>query len=279
MAGEVSILYRWQPKDDLGEEQDEDDEGWWDDDELDSGMYQRTRAEARRPLGRLHVSGPQPVTCVATDLYLERLSPYLGAGQVDVELVPEPGNHWDDSAVAVDLEGNRIGYLPRGTAEKRHEALASVNREGNRVLATASIEPPEKPGADSPSVVLALPYPHSLGIWLTLPEPHRTTGFREPWEIRRMLTNQFQHALTEFAPEAEGAVHSIGVDLEHVGDRLNVLAGDSLVGIVPADSPDYLRVRDTLTESHICFRLYIAALEDGVMAKVQVWEPPEANLY
>ena len=27
-------------------------------------------------------------------------------------MVPEPGNHWDRSAVAIDFDGQRIGYLP-----------------------------------------------------------------------------------------------------------------------------------------------------------------------
>lgn len=31
---------------------------------------------------------------------------------LELEMVPEPGNPWDRSAVALDFDGQRIGYLP-----------------------------------------------------------------------------------------------------------------------------------------------------------------------
>ena len=50
------------------------------------------------------------------------------------ELVPEPFNKFDDHALAIDLDGIRIGYAPRGYAEYAHPYIAALNNHGFRIL-------------------------------------------------------------------------------------------------------------------------------------------------
>lgn len=50
------------------------------------------------------------------------------------ELVPEPGNPFDHTALAVDLNGNRIGYLSASYAAHHHWRVRSLNSLGYRVM-------------------------------------------------------------------------------------------------------------------------------------------------
>ncbi|MCJ0907504.1 hypothetical protein [Rhodococcus sp. ARC_M6] len=56
------------------------------------------------------------------------------------ELVPEPGNWFDCEAVAVDYEGERIGYVPANDANCWHEIVRRVNARGLRFMVPATLE-------------------------------------------------------------------------------------------------------------------------------------------
>ena len=45
-------------------------------------------------------------------------------------MVPEPGNHWDRSAVAIDFDGQRIGYLPAEIASARQPYVLTKRKAG-----------------------------------------------------------------------------------------------------------------------------------------------------
>ncbi|WP_341855769.1 hypothetical protein [Brachybacterium sp. GPGPB12] len=50
------------------------------------------------------------------------------------ELVPEPFNRHDSSAVGIDLDGIRLGYAPAGYARYTHTCVCALNNRGFRVL-------------------------------------------------------------------------------------------------------------------------------------------------
>ena len=67
------------------------------------------------------------------------------AGQeVDFELVPEPGNPHDKWAVALHLDGIRIGYIGADYAAEWQDVVVALNRSGSAVLAKGVIEDPKE---------------------------------------------------------------------------------------------------------------------------------------
>ncbi|MBD7994658.1 hypothetical protein H9639_05040 [Arthrobacter sp. Sa2CUA1] len=54
--------------------------------------------------------------------------------KADFELVPEPGNPYDHTALAVDLNGVRIGYLGASYAAHHHWRVRALNVLGHRVV-------------------------------------------------------------------------------------------------------------------------------------------------
>lgn len=50
------------------------------------------------------------------------------------ELVPEPFNPYDDTAVAIDVDGTRAGYMSSTAASYVHRHVAALVATGNRVL-------------------------------------------------------------------------------------------------------------------------------------------------
>ncbi|MBC7595349.1 MAG: hypothetical protein H7288_15660 [Kineosporiaceae bacterium] len=56
-----------------------------------------------------------------------------------LDLVPEPRNVYDSHAVAVDFEGNRIGYLPADQADSSHDIVRVANKNGYVVRTTATL--------------------------------------------------------------------------------------------------------------------------------------------
>lgn len=72
------------------------------------------------------------------------------------ELVLEPDNPHDKFAVRVEIDGQLVGHLPRGTAKRLGKRLRGLAAEGNAAVCMAYVGR----GADNPNlgVVLRLPY-------------------------------------------------------------------------------------------------------------------------
>jgi hypothetical protein len=266
---------------------DDDFEIDWDDDEDETGVYARTPAEAHRPDGVLWITGKQPITATQAGPDEHPLEAYPVGTVLTAELVPEPGNPYDatSTAVAVDVDGVRVGYLPAHTASKRHHAIAAVNATGQRVLAHGTIISELESITDGVEnyeirLRLRMPYPHSLGMWLTLPDEVRARGFTEPREMRRVLTNQFQDVLAARFPGDDETAYAVPVALAPGPDgRIDVLVDDGLhVAIVPADSPDHAAVHAVMTQPDpaVAARLYVRPdVHGSVMAKVMLWDEPD----
>lgn len=54
--------------------------------------------------------------------------------QLELERVPEPGNPWDRSAVAIDFAGQRIGYLPAETAPAWQPYVLAKREAGTAIF-------------------------------------------------------------------------------------------------------------------------------------------------
>ncbi|MFF8448472.1 hypothetical protein ACF06Q_12305 [Streptomyces leeuwenhoekii] len=98
------------------------------------GSHTRRPGEYVRPVGRVLLDD----YCRASGEYYasgtwhhqEALSG-VGAGRtVEAELVPEPHNPWDARAVALDLDGRRVGYLPATSAKMWHDVVRAWNAAG-----------------------------------------------------------------------------------------------------------------------------------------------------
>jgi hypothetical protein len=76
---------------------------------------------------------------------------------VTAALIREPDNPYDTHAVAVWVDGKRVGYLSRSDALEYQEPLVVLGRTGNVLACHARIC-----GREGTS---------NLGVWLDLPEP------------------------------------------------------------------------------------------------------------
>lgn len=73
-------------------------------------------------------------------------------------LVREPENAYDDQAVAIWIEGQRVGHLSRSDARAYQPVLLELVEQGKVLACNAMVCGREgKP---------------NLGVWLDLPEPH-----------------------------------------------------------------------------------------------------------
>lgn len=58
---------------------------------------------------------------------------------LELEMIPEPRNPWDVSAVALDFEGERIGYLPAELAPAWQPYVAAMRNAGAAIFLPAAI--------------------------------------------------------------------------------------------------------------------------------------------
>lgn len=134
-----------------------------------------------------------------------------------VELIPEPGNPADSAAVALDIEGERIGYLRHGMAVQFQPEIVAANHLGFRVLAQAKVfessydagilpikknGKSDRAGLESGDFVsrelnLRGTWPENLASWLILPEAVRGPDFFEPTWHTPDRQDDFQEQLSD----------------------------------------------------------------------------------
>ena len=104
--------------------------------------------------------GHESVNVAGESHYQEALRSIAGTGDVrheaEAHLIPEPENEYDPNAVRVEIDGLKVGYLPRDLAPAwgpRLAELASRRRVGGCDATIVG-------GADT-----------ALGVFLRLPDP------------------------------------------------------------------------------------------------------------
>ena len=74
---------------------------------------------------------------------LRHFQPVPGAGPLiedcTFELVPEPDNPYDNTAVSIRRNDDVLGYLPAEVAEDYFPALATVSVKGQLILASGTV--------------------------------------------------------------------------------------------------------------------------------------------
>jgi len=113
-----------------------------------SGIHYRHPSEYRRPPRVLDLLAAAQVEGEAYRRALRGV-PYQGgdpfrahkqSSVVVLELVPEPRNPWDNFAVAIDYDGQRIGYLPAADAGEFHDIVRTANRSGYALTTSAKLD-------------------------------------------------------------------------------------------------------------------------------------------
>ena len=104
--------------------------------------------------------GRESVNVAGESHYQEALRHLAGPGEIrldcEARLIAEPGNAHDPHAVRVEIEGRKVGYLPRGLAPAWGPRLAELATRGRVAGCEATIVG----GADT-----------ALGVFLRLPDP------------------------------------------------------------------------------------------------------------
>jgi hypothetical protein len=104
--------------------------------------------------------GRELVNVAGESHYQDALRRITGEGEVrhqtEAHLVPEPGNPHDANAVRVEIDGHKVGYLPRTLAGAYAGGLAAIVARGRLSACEAAIVG----GAET-----------ALGVFLRLPEP------------------------------------------------------------------------------------------------------------
>jgi collagen type III alpha len=89
-------------------------------------------------------------------------------------LLPEPTNRFDPDAVAVHIDGQRIGYLPREDAARYRPALDEIHASGRTPTVAARIWASDYPEWDRSATTTQRPRRpvFGAGVHLALDEPH-----------------------------------------------------------------------------------------------------------
>lgn len=110
-----------------------------------SGNYRRPDGNYVRPSGRFFIDenyrsvADWPISSVSYhQTTLERFRGSSGTVVV-VELVPEPGNPYDSTAVACDIDGVRVGYLAGSAALRWHDITRAANLDGFALMSRGEV--------------------------------------------------------------------------------------------------------------------------------------------
>lgn len=122
--------------------------------------YKRDADERARPERKMGLDpGQDHVRTFAKGVSYHRhaLSTVKHGEMIHLELVPEPRNPADPRAVALDHNGNRIGYLSAGLAQYWHDYVKTLNRRNVGLYVKGKAERHESWDSDSFGIEIRLP--------------------------------------------------------------------------------------------------------------------------
>jgi hypothetical protein len=141
----------------------------------DDRHYRRQASDYVRPASPLRLDGAMSwdaKTGWENEEVLRRAP--LGAELV-VEAVPEPGNPHDHTALALDVDGIRVGYMPAAFSARLFPAVVEANKAGFYVLMQAKI----RTVRSRQELLVRFSEGADLRAWLLLPQQVRGTTFFE----------------------------------------------------------------------------------------------------
>ena len=126
------------------------------------------------------------VQAVGTWAYLRNYLP-LTTGFIEVEVIPEPDNPYDEHAISFRHEGNVLGYVPRMDTHRYWNIIARVIESGMTPTATAQYYFTENPDGDPPAFVelhvhlpARTPYSDESGLIPKSKHYHVPPAYTEP---------------------------------------------------------------------------------------------------
>lgn len=96
--------------------------------------YVRGTGEYVRPAVPLRLDGTLSLRAKTGFENTHILKDAPAGAEHSLEVVPEPGNPHDHNALALDIGGNRVGYVPAKVAERLSPAVVEANTLGLRVM-------------------------------------------------------------------------------------------------------------------------------------------------
>lgn len=227
------------------------------------------------------ITGPQVVYAVGCYAYPEGYVGRRPGQDVSVELIPEPSNPHDPSAVSLEVDRRRIGYLTRRVAATWHPIVAHLNANGERV--------------EAPGTVVRLAYDevdadHDLGVCVSLPFRSSALIYRAVEHLgatpncpqRRISIHrgQFRDVVARLVDAGQEVVRVVtvreGMDPAYKrGPRpcLDVFWDDELIAVVPSGRDDYHYLCAHLTDPAVVPVLYVRSDPnwDAGDRMVQLW--------
>jgi hypothetical protein len=252
-------------------------------DDLIDPVWRRPAGEYRRPRRVRSLVGGHTFHAVGCFAYPRPFADLHPGDEVTVELVPEPHNPHDATAVSLDVNRRRVGYLARSQAVVWHEYVRSLNATGLRV--------------ETPGQVVRLRYDllddvtQDLGLVLSLPWPsdhtmayamaHRGIEVDSPkWRCGvhhdRFDEENRTHLLGERAEIALEVTLRPGRDASYARGPQPCLevvtTGGRLVAVIPSRDAGYGHLVDRVDQ--VCAVLYLKDLGDGVMTRLFIYGAP-----
>ncbi|MDR3081639.1 MAG: hypothetical protein LBV60_12060 [Streptomyces sp.] len=153
------------------------------------GSHTRRPGEYVRPSGRIllddHDRSEGEYYAAGAYHHQESLGRFRAGQTVEVELVPEPFNPWDARAVAYDVQGQRVAYMPGTAAKFWHDVVNAWNAAGCAVYVRAMVNRWDSNG----EVRFGLTVP--AWEWQSLLNMAEAAGLRSAWEaVMRGLSDQ-----------------------------------------------------------------------------------------
>jgi hypothetical protein len=164
------------------------------------GHYVRQASDYIRPAFPLRLDGTVSWYAKTGWENVEIIQRVPAGAEIVVEAVPEPGNPHDHKAVALDVDGMRVGYVPRWLAASLFPAIVEANKAGFYVLMQAKrhttlydsreLEVRSSNGAD-------------LRAWLLVPQDVRGTTFFELYWSRCRRESAYQDQMSAVMADAD----------------------------------------------------------------------------
>lgn len=140
--------------------------------------YVRLASDYRQPSVPLWLDGSVAWSTSTGWENSEVLAAAAGRLEIAVEAIPEPGNPHDSTAVALDIDGHRVGYLRRGVSGGLCRAIQRLNAAGYRVFLHGRIDG----CAPRHSLEVRGSWPGDIMAWLKLPADVRDSYFELNWQ-------------------------------------------------------------------------------------------------